>query len=153
MAKTDYRRGDLSYIPGDWFPMPRCVLESKAYGELSSSAIRLLFDVCSQISAKNNGRLSPTWELMKHRGWKSRTTLQKAKEELRASKLITVTRIGTTDKNNCELWAVNWIPLRWDKSMDIDPKAHNLFGFLNVADAKIDPIPERRKPKTLQDLS
>ncbi|NLY35284.1 MAG: hypothetical protein GX040_11295 [Alcaligenaceae bacterium] len=145
MAKTDYRKGDLAGL-GMFVAIPYEVMDSSGYQNLSTTAIKLLLDICRQLSGKNNGKLSPTWELMKHRGWKSKATLQKAKDELRASRLITITRAGTTDKGNCEFWAVNWLKLDWDKCMDIEPAGHDYKGYLNLKDVKIDPIPERRKP-------
>ena len=149
MAKTNYRNNDLSSL-GSFFAIPHQVYDSSAYQNLSPTAIKLLMDICRQLSGKNNGKLSPTWELMRHKGWKSKTTLQKAKDELRQSRLITVTRVGTPDKGNCELWAVTWFPLNWDKSMDIQPTAHDYKGYLVLKDAKIDPIPERRNSPTLK---
>lgn len=149
MAKTDYRKGDLKPI-GMFVAIPYEVMDSSGYQNLSPSAIKLLMDICRQLSGKNNGSLSPTWELMKDRGWKSKATLQNAKKELRNSKLITVTRVGSTDKGNCELWAINWLPLHWHKGMDIKPNAHDYKGYLNLKDVKTDPIPERRKSPTLR---
>lgn len=145
MAKTDYRKGDLAGL-GMFVAIPYEVMDSSGYQNLSPSAIKLLMDICRQLSGKNNGKLSPTWELMKDRGWKSQTTLNDAKKELRNSKLITVTKVGSRQKGDCEFWAVNWLKLDWDKCMDIEPAGHDYKGYLNLKDVKIDPIPERRKP-------
>lgn len=149
MAKTDYRKTDLAGL-GAFFAIPHSVMDSTGYQALNPSAIRLLLDICRQYSGRNNGRLSPTWELMKDKGWKNQTTLNKAKKELRNSKLITVTRVGSRRKGDCELWALNWYPLHWHESMDIEPTGHDYMGFLDLKDAKIDPITERSKPPALR---
>lgn len=149
MAKSNYRKGDLEGM-GQFVAIPFTVLDSPAYLSLSQSAVMLLFDICRQYSGKNNGSMSPCWELMQRRRWNSKATLQKAKEELRQSSLITVTRAGTRKKGDCELWALNWLKLDWHKGMDIQPNGHNYKGFLDLKAAKIDPIPERNPPPRLQ---
>ena len=144
MAKTDYRRGDLSGM-GGFVPLPYSVLDSAAYLSLGPSAVKLLFDVYRQYSGKNNGSLSPCWELMQKRGWKSPNTLSNAKKELRASRLITVTRQGTKGVNGtAELWAVNWLSLDWRSDFDIDPKGHDHMGYV---DLKINPDVEQDQRK------
>ena len=148
MAKNNYRKGDLGGMA--FVAMPLIVLDSPDYLELSPSATKLLIDVYRQYSGINNGRLSPCWELMRKRGWKSQTTLNNAKKELRQTRLITVTKAGTRQKGNPELWAVNWRQLDWRKDMDIQPTGFDYKGFLDLKAAKIDPIPERSKSPELK---
>ncbi len=143
MARIGYKKGALEAL-GGFVPLPFIVLDSRAYQTLSTAAKTLLIDVARQHTGGNNGGLSPCWELMSRRGWKSKATLQNAKNEVRLSGLITVTRIGTRKKGDCELWALSWFKLDYRPDMDIQPKAHNYMGFMEIKDAKIDPIPRRR---------
>lgn len=149
MAKSDYTRGQLEKL-GGFVAMPFIVIDSAAYRALSPSAIKLLLDVARQYTGRNNGRLTPSYGLLRERGWKSSATLNQAKKELRESRLVTVTRQGTRKKDTCELWALNWFGLDWRKDMEIDPAGHDYMGFLDIQDAKIDPIPERRKRPHLE---
>ncbi|CAM5286269.1 hypothetical protein [Eoetvoesiella caeni] len=148
MAKGDYRKGDLAAL-GGFLALPFIVLDSTAYLSLDSAAQKLVLDVYRQYTGKNNGRMSPAFELMKARGWKNETTLSNAKKKVRASRLITVTKVGTRKKGNCELWAVNWLKLDWSPNMEIKPAGHDYMGFLELKDAKIDPIPERHSKPPL----
>lgn len=140
MTKSNYRKGDLNSI-GQFVALPLNVLNSPDFMGLSASAIKLLFDVVAQFNGRNNGSLSPTWELMKKRSWKSPTTLNKAKEELRATRLITITKIGRSGINGSpELWAITWYKLDYRPDFDIEPKGHDFMGYLKIEvnpDAKL----------------
>lgn len=67
---------------GPFIAVPRSILDSREYADLSSRAIRLLFDVYAQFRGYNNGDLSVAWSLMKPRGWTSKDQLTKARDEL-----------------------------------------------------------------------
>lgn len=132
-----HRKGDLSHL-GQFMSLPYTMLDSPDYLGLSSSAKRLLVDVARQYSGKNNGSLSPSWELMKDRGWVSSGTLDSAKKEIRATRLITVTRKGTRGQNGkAELWALAWFSLDWHKGMDIEPRGHDYLGYLDLKASKV----------------
>lgn len=143
MAKRDYRKGDLAAL-GGFVPLPHVVLDSSAYATLSASAVKLLMDVCRQYTGRNNGRLTPSYGLLKDRGWKSVGTLDRAKKELRDSRLVTVTKQGGRRKGDCELWAINWLKLDWRHDMDIQPGGHDYMGFLKLEEAKVKakPLPK-----------
>lgn len=131
--KSNYRAGALDEL-GAFVAIPRDMFKSPDYIGLSASAVKLLMDVTQQYNGKNNGRLSPAWELMKKCGWNSPNTLAKAKEELRKTELITVTRVPTKGANGkCELWALNWIKhLDYQKDFDIAPDGHNYKGYVRL---------------------
>jgi len=125
--------------------MPYSVLDSAAYQSLSPSAVKLLWDVYRQYTGRNNGSMSPCWELMQHRGWRSQTTLDKAKKELRASRLITVTRQGTRGVNGtAELWAVNWLRMDYRPDFDVTPQGQDFKGYI---DLKVDHDAEQNARK------
>ncbi len=141
MAKRDHAKGALSHL-GQFVTLSYGMMDCPDYMGLSPSAKVLLQDVARQYSGKNNGSLSPCWELMQRRGWKSPTTLNSAKKELRATRLITVTRKGTKGRNGeAELWAVNWFKMDWRPDFDVSPRGQDYMGFIEV---EIDPSAEQR---------
>lgn len=94
---------------GAWFPLPMVVLRSEAFCRISTHALKLLFDLLSQYSGKNNGDFSAAWTLMRPRGWKSKDTLNKALHELTDSGWIMKTRQG--GRNLTTLYAVTFFAI------------------------------------------
>lgn len=142
MAKRDHQKGALSHL-GQFVALSYTMMDSPAYMGLSASAKVLLQDVARQYSGKNNGQLSPCWELMQRRGWKSPVTLNSAKKELRKTSLITVTRKGTRGPNGkAELWSINWMRLDWKPYFDIGPKGQDYMGYIEL---KVDPTTDQQK--------
>lgn len=94
------KRGRLSEAKqarggGRFVALPLAVLRSPELAALSPHAIKLLVDILAQYNPTlNNGDLSAAWTLMKARGWKSKQTLQKARDELIERNFLTVTRQG-----------------------------------------------------------
>lgn len=138
-----YKKGALAAI-GTYVIQPRSVMNHPDYLRLDASTRNLLWEIAHQYNGSNNGSLSPSWEWLKGRGW-NKGTLDRAKKRLRDSPFITVTRRGTRQKGNCELWAINWFHVNWRKSMDIEPteKDKNYMKFNTPENAKIDPIKQR----------
>lgn len=97
-------RGGSGFLP---FTLP--ALQSKALANLSPHAGKLLFDLCSQWRLGHNGDLSAAWTVLQPRGWKSKDTLHKALNELRASGLIVLTRQG--GRHLCSLYALGWLAI------------------------------------------
>jgi len=79
---------------GGYSAMPHAVLASQRYINLSLIAVRLLHDLHFHFRGNNNGNLSAAWTLMKPRGWKSRSSLFKARDELLRAGFIKITRMG-----------------------------------------------------------
>jgi hypothetical protein len=79
---------------GGYSAMPHTVLASQRYIDLSLIAVKLLHDLHFHFRGKNNGDLSAAWTLMKPRGWKSRSSLFKARDELLQAGFIKITRMG-----------------------------------------------------------
>lgn len=92
-----------------FFGLPHCVLDSPAFLSLSHHAKALLLDIGRQFNGFNNGALQINWARMKRRGWRSQTTLNKAKDELLTRGLIERTRIGY--KRVTALYALTWKPI------------------------------------------
>lgn len=120
----------------------RSVFECPAFYKLSPFAHKLLFDLTGQYRGDNNGDLTAAWSQLSERGWRSRTTLYRAKKELIDAGFVYVTRKGRMP-NTCELLALTWFPLDPSKKFDFDAMA----GFRPKAyrDATPLPMPKIRK--------
>jgi hypothetical protein len=67
---------------------------------LSAQAKALLLDFLGQFTGFNNGDLCCAFKLMKTRGWRSRTTVEKARAELERKGWIVRTLQGWRNKPN-----------------------------------------------------
>ena len=90
----------------NFIALPKACLNHSNYLGLSAYAVKLLLDIYVQYSGFNNGDFNCTWSLMKKRGWKSESTLNKVKKELLNTGWIILTRQG--GKNRCSLYAVSF---------------------------------------------
>ena len=97
-------------IKGGFLAIPHDVLRSEAYRALSPSAVKLLVDIASQFTGRNNGNLTASMSLMSDRGWRSTATLHRAKRELLRAGLIEQTRQGGMNMGPT-LYAVTWNPI------------------------------------------
>jgi hypothetical protein len=70
------------------------LLNGPAWRVLGWSARSLFVDLRAGVTGTNNGNISATLPLLKHRGWASASTLASAIYELRALGFIAVTREG-----------------------------------------------------------
>ncbi len=86
------RRHPKKSSTGSFLALPHRLINSPEYFALSRNAQALLVDIGSQYRGLNNGDLSAEWSRMKTRGWRSKTTLHKARKELEDSGFIVVTR-------------------------------------------------------------
>jgi hypothetical protein len=82
------------------------VLGSEAYRSLGGWEVKLLVDIASQFSGKNNGDLGASWTVMQSRGWNSPGTLNNALKGLLSAGMIQETRSG--GRHRCTLYAVTW---------------------------------------------
>ncbi|MEQ9007532.1 MAG: hypothetical protein ACFHHU_01865 [Porticoccaceae bacterium] len=104
---------------GRFVGIPYHVVASERFRNLSAHAYKLVVDLSLQRNGKNNGKLSACWTLMKKRGWKSSSTLHKAKNELLDSGFIVVTRRGRKQRGYPTLVAFTWDGID-DCSVDYD---------------------------------
>lgn len=102
--------------------IPREIIESEDYRSLSASAVKLLVELAYQYRGHNNGDLTTAWTVLKDRGWKSRTTIEKARDELLRADLIVCTREGRflNPGGVCALYALRWCPINDSSKFSID---------------------------------
>jgi hypothetical protein len=81
-------------------------LESDNYCNLTAGAVKLLVDIGSQYTGKNNGDLTAALTVLKGKGWKSPSTLDEKLSELLHYGFIIKTRQG--GRNQCSLYALTW---------------------------------------------
>lgn len=98
------RIGDESFTA-----IPSNFLRSDALKELSGTASKLLLEFLRQLGKNNNGDLQASWQVLKDRGWNSKSTLHKAITELRKAGIITQTRQG--GRNRCSLYALTFVAI------------------------------------------
>lgn len=89
--------------------IPKAVLETDKYAQLSGWEAKLLLDLASQYNLSNNGDLAAAWTLMRRRGWRSKGTLNRAISKLLGVGFIEKTRQG--GRNRCSLYAFTWKPI------------------------------------------
>jgi hypothetical protein len=65
--------------PGSYTAWPHACARSEHFKQRSVHAKALLFEFVSQYNGNNNGDLCCAFKLLKARGWKSRTTIEKAR--------------------------------------------------------------------------
>ena len=139
---------------GSFLVVPHELLLSDAYISLSSKAVKCLFDMYVEYKGNNNGDLSCTIKVMKKRGWKSKSQLDKARKELIAKGLIVLTRQG--GRNKCSLYAVTWKPIdeckgKLDRKADLVPLGYWKLGYnpeLQSIDEKLIPVPRIEGQRT-----
>lgn len=86
--------------------LPHFLLGSDEFAELGTSATKLLLEVARLYKGTNNGDLEIVWSSLKLRGWRSKATIQKARDELLEACWLRCTRHG--GKNRCSLYAITW---------------------------------------------
>ncbi len=115
------KHGQQDRDGGAFLAVPMAVLNSAAYISLCPSAKALLWDMAAQLRMENNGDLTIAMKVMEKRGWKSETTIHKAKKELLESGLLFLTRQGMRP-NKASLFAVTWRKLDFcGGKLDISP--------------------------------
>ena len=130
--KTNLEKIKARRESGSFIPMPLAILQHPDIQELSPHGKALFLALLAQCrigarSVDNNGDLSITYAMMKEKyGFRSPTTLNKAKKELLARDVIIETRKG--GKHCCSLFALT------------------LFA-INECDFKHDVAPTNRPPR------
>lgn len=141
MAKRNHAKGSISY---PFIAIPTALLRSPAWGAMTHRSRVLMFDLAAQYTGGNNGRLTPSFEAMRQRGWTSRDQLGKAKAELLACSFAIETRKGRPPRTASWI-GFTWWRLHWHESMEIEPTAWPLMNFVAIEDAQIDPNEGRAK--------
>ena len=95
---------------GGFIAVPFALVRSSEFAALSSHAVKLLIDLLAQYNLRNNGDLEMSFEKgMRPRGWKSKDTLNKARQELVDAGFILLTRQGGLHR--CSLYAVTFFAI------------------------------------------
>lgn len=102
--------------------IPRWIMETDDYKGLSGNAVKLLSELSYQYRKHNNGDLTVAWHVLKSRGWNSRTTIDRARDELLGADLIFCTREGRflNPGGLCALYALRWLPINDSNKYRID---------------------------------
>lgn len=108
--------------------LPHFLLESSEFAELSPTGVKLLLDVAMLYRGANNGDLELVWSKLKIRGWRSQSTIHKAKDELLATGWLVCTRHG--GKNRCSLYAITWEPIDECPGKDLELPAEKVASHL-----------------------
>ena len=132
--------------------LPHQVFEHPDYQALGGSAVKLLMDFACQYNGRNNGDLSAAYSQLKDRGWKSRSTISDAVNELLERNIITRTREGRFQNPGatCALYALNWYPIdECHGKLDVAPTRVPPRAF----SAELSPTPSPKNgPGSIQDL-
>jgi hypothetical protein len=110
--KNTKKRSTASFVA-----LPKYLINSRKYQELKGNSIKLLTQIAEQYNGSNNGDLQASFSVLKHKGWKSSETLDRALKELVESGFLVKTRQGHFP-NICSLFGVTWQPI--DKSDKYD---------------------------------
>lgn len=141
MAKSNYKKGAISY---QFLALPKDVLLSTEYQALPFSSKALMVDLMGQYTGKNNGRLCPSFEVMQRSGWKSKTTLIRAKVALLDCSFVVLTRKGHAPRTS-EWIGLTWWKLDYHPGMDIGAGEFPYLNFVRMA--MKDPNAGREQPK------
>lgn len=109
MAKRSNAKG-RNNAPGGFAGIPRVVMETSDFRQLSYKSQALLMQLAYQYRGSNNGDLTVAFSVLKKRGWKREATISNAVKELLDAKLILKTRDGrfTNPGARCALYALTW---------------------------------------------
>jgi len=103
MSRRIKRRETSSFVA-----IPKAVINSNNYASLSGVGVKLLIQIAEQFNGFNNGDLQASWVIMRHKGWRSNATLNRAKQELIEKGFIEQTRQGWLRPPRCALYALTW---------------------------------------------
>ena len=89
--------------------IPNRCLDSENFASLSPHAVKLFMDFASKFTGFNNGDINMVWPEMRKRGWKSKETLYKSRDELIKKGWVIQTRQGWN--NHCSLYGITFLKL------------------------------------------
>lgn len=138
MAARNRYKGEK--LGGQFLGLPHEMLNHRAFIALSPHAKVLLLDVVVQYRGDNNGDLSCAWKLMKPRGWRSETTLNKAKQELIEAGFLFEARKGRCP-NVCGLYALTWREFTPSPKHDCTKAAFRRGAYRFTGPAALVPLP------------
>lgn len=106
-------RKHKQHVKGGFSGIPRVVMDHPDYINLSGNAVKLLNELARQYRGNNNGDLTVAYSLLKHRGFGSKDTIKRARNQLVQANLIVCTREGRFINPGavCALYALSWQPI------------------------------------------
>jgi len=129
---------------GKFVTIGRYFLQSHVRKNLSMKANTLLMDLLAQYKGFNNGDLCLAWKIMKEYNWRSRQTLDRAREELLEKEILMLTRQG--GRNSPSLFALTIYNIddcrdKWGHTkIDVQPTKTPTRAWI-----KHEPMPELKK--------
>lgn len=111
-------------IKGGFSGIPRVVMDHPDYLNLSGNAVKLLNELARQYRGNNNGDLTLAYSLLKNRGFRSKGTIERNRDELIQARLVTKTREGrfANPRGVCALYALTWHPIdECNNKLDVNP--------------------------------
>lgn len=118
---------------GRFAGVPNYAMDTPAYLSLRANSKVLLLELAKQYNGKNNGNLSITHSLLKLRGFKSKPTMYKARDELYQKGFIVINCYGGRSFSGQKL--PNLYALTW-ASVDLLTGKHNEMRFTHCSTAK-----------------
>lgn len=134
------RWGDIR--GGMAFVIPVALVRHPSYRLASPYVHKLIADLSTQYTGYNNGYLCAAWSLMRERGWRSRSTLEKACAEAEHYRILERTQQGGRNRPN--LYAFTWRRIdrvEGRKPLDVAPTLKPSDAW----DAEIPPFTCKRK--------
>lgn len=133
MPRSNKRK---SSFKGGFAGIPRVVMDHPDYLNLSGNAVKLLNELARQYRGKNNGDLTLAYSLLKHRGFNSKGTIERCRDELLSATMIIQTRAGRfiNPGGVCALYALTWHPIdECGGKLEIGPSVtpHRQFSIEN----------------------
>lgn len=114
-SRTGGKNNKIWFGPKGFFALPRDLMDMEDYQKLTSVESRLLQEAMYQYNGSNNGNLSFAYSDMKHRGFNSKSSLERARLGLVNKGFLQITRQGYSGKEGrrlCTLYAITWIPVQ-----------------------------------------
>lgn len=141
MARTKgKKRPEL--CPAPYCSIPWSVMDSRAYQGATPTAKALLFEVLRQHSGDDNGHMHITHKWLSPRGWGSKETVERARDELLKRGLIVQTKQGGLFIG-ASLYAVTWLPISNHVGLETSPNTYHP-GLWHCCD--LPPTPRRNPP-------
>ncbi|MEW6119379.1 MAG: hypothetical protein AB1593_04740 [Pseudomonadota bacterium] len=109
--------------------IPWSVLDSRAYQGATPTARALLFELLRQHSGSNNGHLHLAHKWLAPRGWTSKETIERARDDLLKRGLIVQTKQGGLFIG-ASLYAVTWLPVSNHVGLETSPSTYHPGAWL-----------------------
>lgn len=113
MARSRSKTKGRSDAPGGYAGIPRIVMDSPDYQNLSGGAVKLLIEFSRQYRGSNNGDLTAAFSVLNQRGFNSKGAISRAIQELKEAGMIIESRPGQfiNPCGHCALYALTWSPI------------------------------------------